>query len=139
MRWPRGWCVGGAVTSTHNFCPSAGVSDRLAQACATTKAIHMTILSAANIRIAKKPDSDLFERLRALDRSSEPNKNDRAIILITALIGEGISTREQIIAVLTQVGFHRGHIAIVLAKESGSNPVIHRWQHDANGRYSLHD
>lgn len=99
----------------------------------------MTILSAANIRIAKKPDSDLFERLRALDRSSEPNKNDRAIILITALIGEGISTREQIIAVLTQVGFHRGHIAIVLAKGSGSNPAIHRWQYDANGRYSLHD
>lgn len=99
----------------------------------------MTILSAANIRITKKPAPDLFERLRVLDRSSDPNKHDRAIILITALIGEGINMREQIIAVLTQLGFSRGHIAIVLAKASGSNPAVHRWQRDADGRYGLQD
>ncbi len=80
---------------------------------------------------------ELLSGLRRLDQScgSSAGKHERAIVLIHACIAQGINTRGSIMAVLLQLGFVRGHIAIVLEENSGSNPSGSHWERRADGAY----
>jgi hypothetical protein len=82
---------------------------------------------------------ELLEELRELDRSLDPtvNKNDRVIVLITALIDAGVNTRSQIVGVLTNLAFDRGHVALQLKHGTGDNPDRFRWRAEA-GMYRNH-
>ena len=82
-----------------------------------------------------------FERLRALLKSLGPesNKHDRALVLISACIAEGIDTRPRILGALHLLGFNRGHGAILLREGTGTSPDAHRWRKAADGRYKTLD
>ncbi|WP_093454673.1 hypothetical protein [Sphingomonas sp. YR710] len=81
-----------------------------------------------------------FDDLRLLKAAcgSKANKHDVAIVLISACIEFGFDTWLQIRGALARLDFNERHVAIVLAKEAGSNPSLHRWWRDEEGRYSLH-
>jgi hypothetical protein len=64
----------------------------------------------------------------------KPNKNDLAIALITACIGEGINTEQKIIGVLARLGLNPKHAAMML-KEHGTD----RWQRGPDRSYRLLD
>ena len=98
-------------------------------------------ISAANIVIKKPAGTDpVIERLKRLHAACRVggNKNDTAVALITACIDECIDTRARIICALEPLGFHRGHVAIMLQRGTGNNPEQDRWRLDATGRYHLH-
>jgi len=84
-------------------------------------------------------NDDLFTRLRALKEACGSNKNDSAIALITACIGEGIDTRPQIIGTLKHLDYNPRHVGMMLNNNEGSLPSLHRWMRDADGCYRLHD
>lgn len=65
------------------------------------------------------------------------NKNDRAIVLITACIGDGVNTEKAIIGTGYRCGLNPGHVAHILKQGTGINPEAHRWRRDEEGRYSL--
>lgn len=81
----------------------------------------------------------MFRRLRALKASlpNGVNKHERAIVLITAAIEEGVNTRIRIGKVLEHIGLDRAHVMIILNEGTGSDPNRHRWSRDENGAYSL--
>lgn len=81
----------------------------------------------------------MFRRLRALKASlpNGVNKHDRAIILISACIDEGVNTRSRIGKVLAHIGLDRAHVMIVLNGDTGSDPNRQRWSRDERGVYSL--
>lgn len=90
--------------------------------------------SAAHIRIHPKvPAATGYRELLATCGS---NLNHQAIVLITALIGDGVNTRRDILDAAEHNGLKRGHVAIVLAKETGNSPHAHRWRVDEHGVYS---
>lgn len=100
----------------------------------------MKPISVATIKIAKRPPSDPIEALRVtLDRfAPEINRHDRAVVMIEACIAQGINTRAAILQVANRLGFTRGHVPVILSKETGDNPTVHRWRLDEDGRYVLH-
>lgn len=60
------------------------------------------------------------------------NRNEQAVVLISACIEAGINNLGQIIKVLEPLGFKRGHLASILTK--GKAPP---WARDAAGTFSL--
>lgn len=83
------------------------------------------------------PDKELFNGFRELLDSCglETSKHDRAIVLIEACIDQGIDTRARIVGVAKHLGFEHGHIAILLAQNTGRSPDSYRWQRDKDGQY----
>ena len=73
---------------------------------------------------------------RELLNSAGSNLNDRAIVLITALIGDGVNTRQGIIDIANRNGLNPRHVAIILSKNTGNIPHLHRWRVDEFGIYS---
>ncbi|MBB3909754.1 hypothetical protein [Sphingomonas desiccabilis] len=79
----------------------------------------------------------MFGRLRKLLRACGPNRHDQVLVLISACITEGVDTRGQIIGTLGHLDFKRGHVAMLLAEGTGTNPEVYRWRRDAAGTYTL--
>jgi hypothetical protein len=90
--------------------------------------------SAAHIIVRHRACDDPLRRL--LDDCG-PSKNDRAIVLITACISDGVNTGKEIIARGVRLGLHPAHVALTLNKDAGNNPDRHRWRRDDQGTYSL--
>ncbi len=80
----------------------------------------------------------LFDRLRDLIHAcDDTSKHDQAIAVITACISEGVNTRPRLVGAMRHLGFDYRHAALTLNNGTGSDPERHRWQRDAEGRYSL--
>jgi len=94
-------------------------------------------LSAAHIKVSRKPAPTFFERLKALVADCGTNRNDQVIVLATACIGEGIDTTKHICEVLAHLGFKTAHVAMILKTNTGGNPDRHLWSKDAAGRHRL--
>lgn len=85
------------------------------------------------------PELDrIIARIRELIEACGPNKNDRVIAAITALIYEGITRRRAIIRTLARLNFKTSHVAITLEKSTGNDPVANYWWQDADGRLHVH-
>ncbi len=84
---------------------------------------------------------EVFSGLRALMDTLGRNhdRNERAIILAMACIGEGWNTRAQIVGASKKLGFDPKHVAIIVNRGTGPSPVRHRWWADADHRLHLHD
>ncbi len=82
-----------------------------------------------------------FEGLRELLAACgpKPDRNDAAVVLITACIEGGWDTRPRIVGALKRLGLDHRHVAIILKRGTGDNPRLHRWKCDAEGRYTLHE
>jgi hypothetical protein len=81
----------------------------------------------------------LFQRLGELSRTcGAANKNELAIVLISACIIDGVNTMPRIIGVLKRFGLTRQHIAITLNREAGPDHVRHHWYRHSNDTYLLH-
>ncbi len=99
--------------------------------------------SAANIVIrprrtaANDDDNSLDARLLRLLDGCGSNKNDCAIAFITACIGEGLDTRELIVARSAHLGLNPKHVGTMLLKSTGVSPTRHYWRRDEEGRYTL--
>jgi hypothetical protein len=75
----------------------------------------------------------VFERLRALKRelrSKHCSQRDTALIMIEAIISEGVNTRTRIIGAADRLGFSKQFIAKLL-----DEGCLARWQRLADGRY----
>lgn len=92
--------------------------------------------SAAHLKIKPKTVG-FFERLRHLVADSGSNKNDQAIVAITACIGERINTTKAICEVLARLGLNTRHVAAILKHSAGLDPARHRWSRDETGHYHL--
>jgi hypothetical protein len=90
--------------------------------------------SAAHIKIKPK---GLFERLQQLVADSGPNKNDQAIVVISACIGERVDTIKAICEVMARLGFDTRHAAAILKTSAGTDTARHRWSKDEAGHYHL--
>ncbi len=96
--------------------------------------------SAAHIVIRRRPPSEampLHARLAPLLASCGTNKHDRATVLISAAISEGVNTGSAIVALGGQVGLNKQHVGFILQREAGSDPVRHHWRRDERGIYHL--
>lgn len=80
-----------------------------------------------------------YAALRELLNTCGPNKNDRAVALISACIGDGAATRGEIVSVGARLGLNSRHVAAILDQDTGTNPERHRWQRDRKGTYSFLD
>jgi len=93
--------------------------------------------SAAHIIVRHRACDD--DPLRRLLDDCGPSKNDRAIVLITTCISDGVNTGKQIIARGARLGLNPAHVALILSKDAGSNADRYRWRRDERGTYSLPD
>lgn len=84
----------------------------------------------------------LFRSLRALDQSlldSDVNKNDRAAMLISACIAEGIDTGKRIVGVLVRLGFTGQHVGMMLKYGLQRTPAWPNWGRRDDGTYFVPD
>lgn len=83
---------------------------------------------------------DQLSRLQALNDGplSECNTSDRAIMLITACLDDGINRGPEIIDTLVRLGFNQKHAGIMLSKHSGSKQAGNFWEKQDDGTYRLH-
>lgn len=91
-------------------------------------------------RIAQVVDKDaLYDSLYRLNSALFPsiNKNDRAILLITACISQGANVRSVIIGMLSGLGLNPSHVAVILRRETGTILGRARWRIESDGTYSL--
>ena len=81
--------------------------------------------------------SRLFDRLRALRDSTAPgvNRNDLAVVLISACIGACIRTKPGIVSALNHLGFDPRHAGATV--DRGARPAAGHWIRGADGRYRL--
>jgi hypothetical protein len=89
------------------------------------------------LRPAVPQNERYLERLRDLKDACGRNKHEQAAVLIEACIGDGITSRRGIVDVLGRMGFHHGHVVIVLNRRTGTIPGVHKWRRDETGRYAL--
>lgn len=90
--------------------------------------------SAAGIKINKRPlpVADPLDPIRRLLEGCGTNNNDKAIVAISALIGDGIDTGPAIVAALQKLSFNGQHAGAILATGRGKH-----WSRDDDGRYAL--
>lgn len=96
-----------------------------------------TNVNIAAVRIKPRPNDPLIDGLRALMGDCGSNKHDRAIVVIIALIGQGIDASERMMPILHRLGFNAQHIGIVLSRHTGDDPARHYWHRDDAGVYAL--
>ncbi|SFP99977.1 hypothetical protein [Sphingomonas rubra] len=96
-------------------------------------------ISVADIVVPSRPPSPAgsYADLRELLDTCGRNKNDRALALISACIGDGITTKSEIVSVGARLGLNPRHVAAILDQDTGTNPERHRWQRDGKGTYSF--
>jgi hypothetical protein len=92
--------------------------------------------TAAHIVIRPR-SSDPIASLRRLLDNCGSNQNDRAIVFISAAIGDGVNTRAEIIDLGTRLGLDPKHVVIILNKGAGNNPSRHSWRRDEQGTYIM--
>lgn len=80
---------------------------------------------------------DWHDDVRRLIERCGTNKHDRAIVFISAVIGEGVTSGPDIIALGGKFGLNRSHVAMILHKEAGANIERHRWCRGSDSTYSL--
>jgi hypothetical protein len=80
----------------------------------------------------------VIARIRDLLKLCTPDKNERAIAAITALIYEGIRTRPEIVRIMKVLEFDYRHVAIALERNTGRNPAGNHWWLDADGQLHVH-
>ena len=98
--------------------------------------INKSPVNIAAVRITPRPTAHVDD-LRKLLEECAPNKHERAIVAISALIGQGIDTSERIMPILHRLGFKAQHAGIVLSGHTGVDPVRHYWRRDDAGTYAL--
>jgi hypothetical protein len=82
---------------------------------------------------------DLFRRLGELSLTCEAkNRNELATVLISGCLAEGVNTIGRIIRVLKRFGFKRQHLAVMLDRQSGPDPLRYHWYRDADAVYHSH-
>lgn len=88
-------------------------------------------------RMGPEEWDEFIEALQVINDACGPeaNKHDRAIVLISFCIDNGIDTIGHIINVLKRFGFHQGHIGSLLKDLSGHNAEVYWWSRDSAGRY----
>jgi hypothetical protein len=79
---------------------------------------------------------EIFRKLRAMkvECTGKMNKHDRAIVLITMCITEGLYRGQQIARTLGAIGLNRQHVGKLLKDETGNF-----WERLESGRYVLLD
>ncbi|WP_425228822.1 hypothetical protein [Sphingomonas sp.] len=94
--------------------------------------------------VALKPRSQaettaMFHRLRELKGQSQAgaDKHVQAIVLISALIEEGVDAGRGIVGALVTLGFNRKHAGMMLQEGKGNDPARHRWACGDDGQYRL--
>lgn len=101
---------------------------------------RFTQKQASAPRTVQVVDNDaLYDSLYRLNSVLCPglNKNDRAILLITACISQGANVRSMIIGMLSGLGLKPSHIAVILKRETGTILGRARWRIESDGTYSL--
>jgi len=93
-------------------------------------------ISGVGIVIPSPPPGS-YAALRELLEACGPNKNDRAVALIGACIGDGVARKGEIVSVGARLGLNPRHVAAILDQDTGTNPERYRWQRDAKGTYSI--
>jgi hypothetical protein len=95
--------------------------------------------SAADILVFKRPRvmQHWLDPIREMLNGCGTNKNDKAIVAIEALIGDGVDTGSEIVAAMGLLGFDKGHAGITLKAGLGRVPALHRWSKNDDGRYRL--
>lgn len=78
--------------------------------------------------------NDIREALRRFPANA--NRNDRARLCIGICIANGIDTMRPIIGMLMKLGFGNRHAGAILMGSTGTDPVLHFWTRDEQGRYS---
>jgi uncharacterized protein YoaH (UPF0181 family) len=68
--------------------------------------------------------------------TTDANEHQKAVTLIQACIGEGIRSGSEIISLLSDLGYDKGHIGIML-KRNRQGTVDKLWIRDDDGLYSL--
>ena len=88
----------------------------------------------------KEQTAHIFRKLRMLMDAlgQKPNRNDLAVLVISACILEGRDTRGRIQGTLRTLGFKPPHVASVLNHGTGDDPELHGWQLNCEGRFQLH-
>jgi hypothetical protein len=81
-----------------------------------------------------------FAGLRALMQAcgADANKSDLLIVVLQAMIGDGICAEGRLIGMASQLGFHPGHAGATLKTSAGTDPARHLWRRSADRRYALH-
>lgn len=96
-------------------------------------------ISGGEIVIPPRPGASCgsYAALSQLLEACGPNKNDRAITLISACIGDGVNTEREIIGMGKRLGLNPKHVAVILKQDAGNNPALHRWHRGESGIYRL--
>lgn len=66
-------------------------------------------------------------------------KPDQVVTLIKACIESGIDKGPEIVSTVSDLGFTKSFVGLMLGKSAGRNPERHEWVRGADGRYRLHD
>jgi hypothetical protein len=81
-----------------------------------------------------------FAGLRRLMKAcgADASKTDQLVVVLKALISDGIDTEGRLIGIASRLGFYRGHIVATLKDSAGTDPSQHLWRPSADSRYELH-
>lgn len=77
--------------------------------------------------------------LRAYLIETGCNQPDQVVTLIKACIESGIDEGPEIVSTVSDLGFDKSYVGLMLRKSAGRNPERHPWVRGADGRYRVHD
>lgn len=84
-------------------------------------------------------DAETFANLKTLNTDiAACNANDRARVLIQALIETGVNRGSDIVATLVRLDFDKSHAGATLANGCGSDAERFDWYKNADGTYVNH-
>jgi hypothetical protein len=81
-----------------------------------------------------------FARRRALKQAcgAGASKTDQLIVVLNAMIADGIDAEGRLVGIALKLGFDRGHVGATLKNSAGTDPSRHPWLRSADRRYELH-
>jgi hypothetical protein len=84
-------------------------------------------------------DAETFANLETMNAGiAACNANDRARVLIQALIETSVNRGSDIVSALAQLGFDKRHAGATLANGCGTDPKRFDWHKNADGTYVIH-
>ena len=67
------------------------------------------------------------------------NQPAQVVTLIKACIESGIDKGPEIVSTVSDLGFDKSYVGLMLRKSAGRNPKRHHWVRETDGRYRVHD
>lgn len=67
------------------------------------------------------------------------NQPDQVVTLTRACIESGIDKGPEIVSTVSDLGFDKSFVGLMLKKSAGSNSERHEWARGDDGRYRVHD